>query len=417
MVLTGLAGLVVLLGLCQSAGAKKPPRPPDPDARYHMVLMPDGGGQVTNSGVVLSGRKLLDPVRDAAGNPVWDTDGDDVADGYTITILDPGVYSNAHTTSINDSLDVVGYGTAGDGSQVALLWRNTAAGHTLVELGRTFTDAEVETFTDVEIYALGINNLGQVLVYEHGGLPWTDPPVVSDTFALAVVNPKDSDGDGTPDTWFEDIDEDGTNDLMVELEYGSRLGAKLWGEGSINNLGQTAAMSNLSERGLVVAAKDTDGDGAADVWFEDLDGDGRNDLAADLGPSIEWLALSDSGVVVGTEIVWGRDDHFLRWQIDEAGNVELVAEESGAYFMTGVNNSGQAVGYTSTSTRRGGLRCTAILWEPDLSIIKLVDLLDNPSRDARSLRAFDINNAGYIMGDVTDDYPVTVAFIAVPLAQ
>jgi hypothetical protein len=57
------------------------------------------------------------------------------------------------------------------------------------------------------------------------------------------------------------------------------------------------------------------------------------------------------------------------------------------------------------------------LWEPDLSIIKLIDLLDNPSRDAQSLRAFDINDTGYILGDATDDYPVTVAFIGVPLAQ
>jgi hypothetical protein len=385
-----------------------------------MVLMPDGGGRVTNSGVVLSGRKLLDPVRDPEGNPVWDTDGDDVADSYTITVLDPGLYSNAHTTSINESLDVVGYATAGDGNQVALLWRNTPSGHTLMELGRTFTDAEVATFTKVEIHALSINDLGQVLVYEHGGLPWTDPPVATDVFALALVDPEDTDGDGVGDVWNRDDDGDGTNDLMIELEYGARWGGSLWGTGSINNLGQIAAFSNLRNQNCVVVPRDTDGDGVPDLWFVDDDGDGWNDLRTELQTDLGWplenVDISDTGVVASSV-----DDHpknyILRWQIDEAGNVELVDTEH-VDWVVGTNNQGQIVGLYAKSMRDYYTKYTTILWEPDGSIVNLLDLLDNPSTTAQNLRALDISDTGYIVGLVyTDEHWPTGAFIAVPLAQ
>ena len=388
------------------------------EARYHLLTIPEisAADAISDSGVILAGSILVEPARDGAGDPVWDSDGDDIVDGYTITTLDPGPYVSAGGSSINESLDVVGSGTDANGDQVALLWWNAPGGRTLVELGATFTYAEMQTFTDgVQINALSINDLGQILVYEHGA-DYSVLPDPSDTFALALVNPKDTDADGAPDLWFEDADSDGANDLMVELQYGTRLGGDLWGEGCINNLGQVAARSNLTGRGFVVLPKDTDGDGEPDLWFEDLDEDGLNDLETDLGPSIDEVALSDSGVIVGSEIVYGDGDRFLRWQIDESGNVELVAEESGAYFMTGANNLGEAVGYTVESTKRG-LISSSILWEPDLSIVDLLDLLDNPSRTAENPRAFDISNTGYIVGDLTDDYPVTVGFIAVPISQ
>jgi hypothetical protein len=35
--------------------------------------------------------------------------------------------------------------------------------------------------------------------------------------ASFLINPEDTDGNGTPDRWFRDLNRDGTNDLMVEL--------------------------------------------------------------------------------------------------------------------------------------------------------------------------------------------------------
>ncbi len=407
--------LIVLMAVVAAAGVATA------EVSYHLVTIPEigGAGAISDSGVILAGSMLVQPARDAEGNPVWDSDGDGIADGYTKTTLDPGTYVTTWARSINESLDVVGYGADVNFDEVALLWKNTTDGHTLVQLGRSFTDAEMETFTSgVQINALSINDLGQVLVYEHGAdYSGPDPSNWTEVWALALVNPKDTDGDGKPDLWFEDLDEDGANDLMVELQYGTRLGGGWGGEGCINNRGQVAAVSDLTGRAFVVLPRDTDGDGEPDLWFEDLDGDGWNDLETDLGPDINVVALSDSGAVVGTEIVSGKDDHFLRWQIDEAGSVELVAKERGAVFMHGVNNLGQAVGASRRYLPRDRIKSTTILWEPDLTIIDLLDLLDNPSRTTQSLRSSDISNTSYIVGTVLDNYPqATVGFIAVPIA-
>jgi hypothetical protein len=391
------------------------------EVSYHLVVIPDIGGAtaITDSGVILAGSVVVEPAR-AAGNPVWDSDGDGIANGYTITTLDPGEYVSAGGRSINNSLDVVGSGTDGNGDRVALLWWNAPEGRTLVELGRSFTDAEILTFPDgVEIVAASINDLGQVLVGEFGGNfsgpveDWT----LTDVWAL--LNPKDTDGDGAPDLWFEDLDGDGANDLMVELQYGTRWGG-LWGPnaGCINNLGVVAAIWNPTNHGFVVLPMDTDGDGEPDLWFEDVDGDGWNDLATDLGPLNRTIALSDSGLVVGFDAGSGNDDYYFRWQIDESGNVELVAEEQGATFINGVNNLGQAVGAYRKYLPHDRIDSTTILWEPDLTIIDLLGLLDNRSRSADSLRGSDINNTGYIVGTVLDDYyQYTPAFVAVPISQ
>ncbi|GAF90901.1 unnamed protein product, partial [marine sediment metagenome] len=227
-----------------------------------------------------------------------------------------------------------------------------------------------------------------------------------------------------PDLWFEDADGDGNNDLMVELAFATTPLCCCHGcrVGSINNHGQVAWVWNPTRHGFVVLPEDTDDDGVPDTWFRDDNGDGWNDLARDLGPNIDTVTLSDSGVVVGTEIVWGKDDYFLRWQIDESGNVELVAKERGATFMTGVNNLGQAVGYTPKHMPKYEVKYTTILWEPDLRIIDLLDLLDNPSKTTQNLEGRDISNTGYIVGTLYGtypyDYPTYIeGFVAVPIAQ
>jgi len=114
VVLTSLAGLVVLLGFCRLARAKRPPQPPAPEARYHLILIPEVAGQITNSGVVLSESSLIEPARDEHGNPVWDSDGDGMADSYTTTYLTLGGYLMAHAYSVNDESGLA-VGEAWDG--------------------------------------------------------------------------------------------------------------------------------------------------------------------------------------------------------------------------------------------------------------------------------------------------------------
>jgi hypothetical protein len=400
------------------------------ETSYHLVRFPEidsrGYIAITDSGVIVAGNNsgdgahvsmLLEPARDAAGNPVWDSDRDGIADGYTVTTLNSGTYQDTFAKSVNESLDVVGFGRNPYEGWVALLWVNAPEGSPPVELGRTL-EADIEFPAKmINVDAISINELGQILVRESvedwsGDVPWF-------LWALSLVNPKDTDGDRAPDLWFEDLNGDGFNDLMVNLatrgpECG---GCTNCSDGSINNYGEVAGMlSAPGSYGFVIVPKDTDGDGEPDLWFEDLDGDGWNDLAVDLGPNIDRLALSDSGAVVGTEIV-GTDGSFLRWQIGESGNADLVAVEDGRCYMQGVNNIGQAVGWTHRSWGNHRL-WTTYLWEPDLTIINLYDLLDNPSRTATCLQCSDISNTGLIVGTIMDDYwEDTDAFVAVPIAD
>jgi hypothetical protein len=397
------------------------------ETSYHLVRFPDidsrGYIAITDSGVIVVGdsvdgmhvSKILEPARDVAGNPVWDSDWDGIADGYNVAMLNPGAYQETFTLGVNESLDVVGFGTNPYEGRYALLWVNAPAGNPPVELGRTL-DAEIEVpKKTIDVDATSINDLGQIIVREWaedwtGDVPWVK-------WKLSLVNPKDTNGDGISDRWNEDLDGDGFNDLMVNLAVieSESGGCTNCSVGSINNYGEVAGMlSDPSWSGFVIVPEDTDGDGEPDLWFEDLDGDGWNDLAVNLGPNVRRLALSDSGVVVGTEMI-GADGNFLRWQINGPGNVDLVAVEEGACQMKAVNNMGRAVGYTR-SIRGNKELWTTYLWEPDLTISNLSDLLDNPSRTAQCLQCSDISNTGCIVGTIMDDYwEDTDAFVAVPI--
>ena len=367
-------GLVVLMAAAVLACASVTAA----ETGYHFISIPEGAHKVTETGVVLAGMKVLTPALDGQSKPVWDSDGDGAADGYTVTTLQAGGYTGIQTTDINESLDVVGFGRDANGNEAALLWRNVPDGagnsYTLVELGHTFSADEMATFSSGwEVRAIGINDQGQVLIYEHGLKDISVLPENTDTFALAVLTPNGN-------KWFEDSDGngDGFNDLMVELEHGTRLGGTLDGEGSINNQGQVAVWSNLTEELCVVV------DGVRTV------------LQTDLGQPMAAIDISDSGLVLS-----GVHDHprnyAVRWQIDAGGDVAMVGSEQ-IDMPVGVNGQGQAVGYLSKSRRKdpAATEYTTILWQQDGSTVNLADLLDNSGTAPNSLRPLDINDAGWI---------------------
>ena len=335
--------LIAVIGL---SGAKVA----NAEVSYHLVRFPDISGaiDVTDSGVVLarnwtdglSKTVLLQPVRDIFGNPVWDSNGDGIADGYTTITLQSGIYHETSVSSVNESLDVVGSGFDQNGDQVALLWLNAPEGNPPVKLGKTF-DARM-------IHASSINDLKQIVVLEHDdNFSGDDPSNWWTIWMLSLVNPEDTDGDGSPDLWFKDDNGDGYNDLMINLAVkGPQFsgGCSNCSIGSINNFGEVAGMlSDSDSHGFIIVPEDIDSDGELE-WFKDDDADGWNDLAQDLVPDIATLEISDSSEVVGTTAAWATDSFYYRWQIDSSREVNLVTMELGAYFMTGLNDTGQAVG-------------------------------------------------------------------------
>ena len=170
--------------------------------RWHLITFNDvvGARSITDSGVILAGNKVVKPDRDAAGSPVWDSDGDGIADGYTTVTVGAGPYTGVVRESINESLDVVGTGYDANG-QCALLWLHGPDGYTPVDLGSAFTTQQRQAFADDDdgdyhaVNACDINDWGQVLVREIWE-DWTpnriDPnqsPHVME--ALTVITPRD----------------------------------------------------------------------------------------------------------------------------------------------------------------------------------------------------------------------------------
>ena len=385
---------------------------------YHFVRFPEFRrvAAVTDTGSLLveyhlGASMVVEPARDAIGNPVWDADLDGIADGYTMFPLNhPGEYTVVVGYDLNVSLDAVGYGQRADGTQVALLWRDVSSDNPPVELGHLLGFP----YSDHPVEAQCINDLGQVVIGEYGFGERYD-------FALSLVNPEDTDGDEIPDLWNQDINGDGCNDLLVPLQTSLHEGGFsgclncIWA--NINNSGEVVGRliesSFEPDPGFVVLPEDTDDDGKPDLWFKDLDGDGWNDCSVDLVVST-LLGLSESGLIVGS-----AGGNRYRWQIVYDPNPTVVQEavEAGDAIFREVNNLGQSVGYTryyqGRLDKQYKMKYTTYLWQPDLTVLNLYDLLDNPSKKEMNLAGVWINNAGAIAGEFKDFGDE--AFIAVPI--
>ncbi len=407
--LTVLLALLTFLstGLAKKGGGGKPkPDPePTPGARYHVILLSEPVDQVTNSGAVRSGRLLIEPARDDFdGKPIWDSDSDGVADGYTEFTLTLGGNVNARVNSYNEDVGAA-VGEAWDGDYWrAVIWTNiwdvNADGTfgTLVDLG-SYNGAQSVIPGDV-------NSKGQIVAREYSrpvpSAPWS--------MGLVLVNPKDVDGDGEPDTWFEDGDGDGFNDLMIDLE-GTSMSGTSSDHLSINNVGQIVGISNVMlGEGFVILPEDG-------MWFKDDNSDGLNDLQVFLGSGSRAKGISDGGSIVGY-LTEGRKNYYLmQWEIGQ-GQVGLVAKKSVRNWpqLIRTNNNAQVVALIDNNN---GIS-DAILWENG-EVLSLIELVDNPG-DAGIIYPRSINDSGTIAGASCyyDSSEKTTrcyeGFIAIPLA-
>jgi probable HAF family extracellular repeat protein len=186
----------------------------------------------------------------------------------------------------------------------AVLWQDGA----LVDLGTLAA-------TSVYDYATGINDAGQVVG-------------TSDRFAF-LLNPEDTDGDGTPDRWYRDADNDGTKDLMVAMGQ--------WGGGT----------SAISSGGHVVGS-----DGYAQFLWTPSEPNGTNG-------SLEYLDFSPSdvnasGLVVGA-YAWSVGDGG-EGEYGSSGSVAVLWENGETYNPGGLlpADSGWPDLYSADAINDGG---------------------------------------------------------------
>ncbi len=119
-----------------------------------------------------------------------------------------------------------------------------------------------------------------------------------------LLDPRDTNNDGRPDRWFEDLDNDSFNDLMVPLGRPPGLGTsyQLWGppDPDVNNLGQVIATysdtNGVSPPLGFLLTPQVDANGVRH-WFVD-DGSGANALWVPLG-TFRPIAINDKGQIAG----------------------------------------------------------------------------------------------------------------------
>jgi probable HAF family extracellular repeat protein len=223
---------------------------------------------------------------------------------YTVTDLAlGGPFSAVSATGLNDFGQVVGEAQTLSGDTHAFLWQKGA----MTDLG---------TLGGLSSGASGINNAGQIV----GSA--TRPDGSSDYF---LINPEDTDFDGTPDSWFRDVNGDGVNDLMVTLPIG----------GEINNSGQVVSGHWL--------------------WTPDMPNSTVGSLT-DLGPGIDARAINDAGEVVGNTRNAAGVEHMLLWS-------NGLLTDLGEGDATDINASGQITGNGPTfNPWTGGLG--SFVWTP-----------------------------------------------------
>ena len=419
LVLAGGALTLSFTGLINTAWAAKPPKPPPPpppSAPYTYLYLGGLGGSdgdayaINNAGQVVGHAATTAEIQHAFIVVPQDNNGDGKPDLWnptgTTQGLNPlmidlgvpegvGVAESSSAKDINDLGYVLGSCTAGDwiiaptelDGNGALSWfldDGVGANALMVplRLGGDYV---------ANLHFTAINNSAQI--------------VGSCTRAGFVLIPLDADQDGRPDTWFKDDNQDGLNDLFVDL------GQAFSPSGGLTNL----VPSDINDGGQIVGyiggtpflltPKQT---GAGPVWFEDLNSDGENDLIVRLPmpPTGSFgyspLVVNNKGSIAGNfRIIKGTYQyHAILWSTDAQGVPQYtdlgVPNKETNIRSQGINDRDQVVGDAyggrSSFSWNGWLWDNGVMTDVRTLMDKSAELTD------RYMFAAGINNSSLMVG-------------------
>jgi len=263
-----------------------------------------------------------------------------------------------------------------------------------------------------ESKAVAVNESGQVVGYSK------DLNGLRQAF---LVNPADTDGDGDPDRWFQDVDNNGTNDLMINLTIGESDACAL----GINSFGQVFGRRQIAGTAyayFLITPEDEDGDGAPDLWYQDI-GAGRNALMVDIvdqdGGYPRAAAMNDLGQIVGICHTPSSKEHAFLWS-PETGFIDLGTLDPNLRSMAvDINNRSQVIGSCFDTGPAFVINPLDqnIDGKPDLWFLDAdQDLANDLMTDlgylgGNSSEATDINEYGQITGTSEDPEGVGRAFL------
>jgi uncharacterized membrane protein len=255
---------------------------------------------------------------------------------------------------------------------------------------------------------IAINNLGQIVITCEGvGL---------------LLSPVDADGDGTPDTWYQDGDSDGVNDLLVNLGQAFDSSGNLapLQACDLNDAGQIVGYIGGSP--FLLTPNLT---AAGPVWVEDLNGDGENDLIVRLPMPLTGsvgyspLVVNSQGSVAGNFRTSQGTYRAILWRPNAQGVLQYtdlgVPNNETHIRSQGINDRDQVVGDALLYGRKASVRSwSGWLW--DNGVMKDVRTLMDKSAELTDRYMFTagINNASLMVGFAAGTvgyYP----WIAVPI--
>lgn len=282
----------------------------------------------------------------------------------------------------------------------------------------------------LEPYA--INNNGLVVG------SWNDPEDSGGFEHGFVIVPEDTNGDGVPDLWYRDDDEDGVNDLLRDIGRQLFIGlahnihpptqpVDVNDDGVLVGFSDAYTQDGSPKRrhAFVLVPEDTDSDGQPDRWLRDDNEDGINDLMSELPPlgtltDAMPFRINSSASVVGAS--WNSLDGFayvdgraVLWDGTGVLNLGILypGVDSPQSYAAAINGDEYVVGGCSTSDP---LLYHALIWSAADGLTDLGKLASAAAQESSG--AVDINESGWVVGghDYAPDPPLlTRGFLLIPL--
>jgi len=441
LVLVGVTFTLLLSSAVNTAWAAKPPKPPPPPppaASYTYLYLGGLGGSdgsayaINSTGQVVGQSKTAAGIQHAFIVVPQDTNGDGKPDlwnptgttqGLNPLMTDLGVppgvdgASQTYAADINDFGQVVGHswdpnglvetwliapGDAnGDGQPDTWYQGDGTGGNALMiplRLGEDYGDRTA------------INNLGQIVSTRSG--------------AGFVLVPLDADQDGRPDTWCQDGDSDGLNDLPIDLGQAFGLNGALAAlqPRDINDAGQIVGLIPSQGGGDTPFLLTPKGTLTSPIWFEDVNHDGENDLITRLplpATGLGGLAtvVNSRGTVAGQFRTSQGPFHAIFWKADASGVMrytDLGVPKIEDYIESrAINDRDQVVGRAILYGAQARIRSySGWLWEN--GVMKDVRTLMDKSAELAGLwmATAGINNSSLMVGWTGGP---TYPWIAVPI--
>ncbi len=289
---------------------------------------------------------------------------------------------SSQANAINERGQVVGMSVTAKGTQHAFLWENGR----MTDLGTLVGD-----FTAT--YANAINSRGQIVGTSEKMVPMgnTEGTVRSLSFLWQGGRMNDLGGLGGKITWARTINDKGQVIGSSTVNSTPGVGHSfLWQNDKMTDLHPFVAAA-LNESGEIAGTRRRIARGAVAKWSEHRPRYAAEPRRRDSGETSEAVDINAKGQVVGTSNPTGGPDYGHAFVWENGRMIDLGTLGGKSSQARAINERGQVIGYSTTTTDGGWSTRHAFLWENG----RMIDL---GTLGGKSSEAVAINDRGHVVG-------------------